>query len=174
MRTHLFTLALLLSTTAIHAQQSHLLGEVSILNSQTETGKRQYVSNAAVEEDFGQSQATITDATGTFRLVLVGMDDHSNVQFTIKKPGLEVVNTDALQAVVNQRERAKIYMAAPGKIADYRKKYYNIGKTAAEKALEEKLITLQKERSNLKTNEIANEKRIQDLETELAQAEAQR
>jgi len=174
MKTFLYVALIIAALPQLQAQQSAIYGEVSILNSQTETGKREYVPNAAVEEDFGKSQATTTQADGTFKLVLVGIPEHDGFQFTVKKPGLDVVNTDALNAVTNQRDKLKIYMAPPGKIADYRKTYYRVGKTAAEKALEEKLKSVQAERTRLKTNEAANEMRIGELEVQLAQLEIQR
>lgn len=158
----------------LRSQQSTLYGVVSVLNSQAETGKREYVHFASVEEEFGRAQQTLTDSEGKFRLVLIKVEGLENVQFMVAKKGLDVVNADALHAVANQREQIAIYMAAPGKIADYRKKYYNIGKTAAEKALETKLATLQSERNRLKNDAGAHEKRIGELETQLAEMEAQR
>ena len=113
------------------SQQSSITGEVSVINSRYETGTRQYVANAQVEEDFGRAQATTTDADGRFRLVLVGVAEKESVGFQVKKEGLEVVNTDVLSAIAGQRRQVKVYMASPRKIAEYKRQYYEIGKTAA-------------------------------------------
>ncbi len=174
MKTNLISLIFLCLCASLQAQQSTLRGVVAIFNSKFETGKTEYVANAQVEEEFDHAQPAMTDADGLFRLVLVGIADQSSVQFTVKKHNLEVVNTGASRAVANQRERVKIYMAPPGKIADYRKKYYQVGKTSAEKSLEDKVLALQTERARLKTDEKAHEKRIGELEAQIATLETQR
>jgi hypothetical protein len=102
------------------AQQSYLRGIVSIQNSETETGRRQYVPNAQVEDDFGKAQPAITDAGGNFQLVYVGVGEKTTVSFQIKKAGLEVVNKDALEAVAGQYDAVKISMAPKEKIDEYR------------------------------------------------------
>jgi hypothetical protein len=48
--THLLIFLLLLSY-ALKAQQSSIVGTVAVFNSKTETGKRQFIQNAQVEED---------------------------------------------------------------------------------------------------------------------------
>jgi hypothetical protein len=48
----------------LKAQQTTIVGTVAVFNSKTETGKRQFIQNAQVEEMFGKSQATTTDADG--------------------------------------------------------------------------------------------------------------
>ena len=55
-------LYLLLLSHALKAQQTSIVGTVAVFNSKTETGKRQFIQNAQVEETFGKSQATTTDA----------------------------------------------------------------------------------------------------------------
>jgi tetratricopeptide (TPR) repeat protein len=119
----------------VSAQQSDIKGVVSIHNSQFKTGTRQYVQNAQVEDDFGKATPTTTDATGNFKLVFVGADKGKSVVLSIKKAGLQVVNTSDLTAVAGQTDALKISMAHPDSIAEYRKRLYNIGKSEAEKNL---------------------------------------
>jgi tetratricopeptide (TPR) repeat protein len=137
------------------AQQSAIRGIVSIHNSQTETGSRQYVANAQIEDNSRRAQPVITDIDGRFVLIYVGIDEKMAVAFQVKKPGLEVVNIDALHAITGQNELVKISMASPDKIAAFRLKIYNIGRTEAEKRLEMKvsritagLLELQKKDSS--------------------------
>ncbi len=167
-------LSLLFGAQALCAQQSTIRGEVSILNSKYETKTRQYVANAQVEEDFDRATPQTTDAVGRFDLVVKGVKDQESITFSVKKEGLEVVNFNALTAVAGQKDWAKIYMTTPQKLAEYRKQYFNVGKTAAEKALQEKLAQLQKERQTLLADQHADKNRISALETQLAALEAQR
>ena len=169
---NLLYLLLLLSPT-LRAQQSTIRGEVSILNSKYETKTRQYVANAQVEEDFDRATPQTTDPVGRFDLVAKGMKDQESITFSVKKEGLEVVNIDALSAVAGQNDLVKVYMATPKKIAEYKKQYYNIGKTSAERALEAKNKSLQAERQTLLADKNANKDRIAALETQLAFLEAQ-
>jgi hypothetical protein len=83
---------LLLLSNVLKAQQSSIVGTVAVFNSKTETGKRQFIPNAQVEETFGKSQATTTDADGNFRLVLVGIAAQQSFAFTATKAGYEIVN----------------------------------------------------------------------------------
>jgi hypothetical protein len=130
------TLFLLLSCSLmVSAQQTPISGVVSIHNSQFKTGTRQYVQNAQVEDDFGKANAQITDATGKFTLIFVEKDKGKSVVLSIKKAGLQVVNTPDLTAVAGQTDALKISMAHPDSIAEYRKRLYNIGKSEAEKNL---------------------------------------
>lgn len=55
----------------VEAQQSNVRGVVSIHNSETETGKRQFVVNAQVEDDFGKAQPKLTDDKGQFQLTYI-------------------------------------------------------------------------------------------------------
>ncbi len=129
----------------VAAQQSTLHGTVAVFNSRFETGTRQFVANAQVEEDYGKSQATTTNANGTFKLSLIGIKDEEKVFYSVKKTGFEVVNADALQAVAGQAESTQVFMAPEGKIAENQLKYYKINREASEKALTEKLKSLEKQ-----------------------------
>lgn len=155
------------------SQQSQLRGVVSIHNSETETGKRQYVANAGVTDDFGKAQPVITDANGQFMLIYVGIDDKSTVSFQVKKTGLEVVNTDALEAITGQQNLVKISMASREKLDEYRRLIYKIGKTEAEKRLEKLVTHKSKELLALRQNAALNEIKIKRLEQDLVELEGQ-
>ena len=159
---------LLILSHALKAQQTSIVGTVAVFNSKTETGKRQFIQNAQVEETFGKSQATTTDADGNFRLVLVGIDAKKAFTFTITKSGYEIVNRDNLHAVAGQREAVHILMSPKGKIAESKIKYYQIGKTASEKALDAKIKQKQADLAALKKNEKANQQAINDTQAEIA------
>ena len=123
------------SILTLTAQQSSVSGVVAIHNSAYETGKRQYVQNAQVEDDFQKANAQTTDANGRFQMTYVGIAEKTTVNLLLKKEGLQVVNFDALTVVTGQRETVRLSMAKPEKIAEYRRQIYNIGKTEAEKNL---------------------------------------
>ena len=87
------------SILTLTAQQSSVSGVVSIHNSEYETGKRQYIQNAQVEDDFQKANAQTTDANGRFQMTYVSIAEKTTVNLLLKKEGLQVVNTDALSAV---------------------------------------------------------------------------
>ena len=159
---------LLILSHALKAQQTSIVGTVAVFNSKTETGKRQFIQNAQVEETFGKSQATTTDADGNFRLVLVGIAAKQSFEFTATKAGYEIVNRDNLHAVAGQREAVHILMSPKGKIAESKIKYYQIGKTASEKALDAKIKQKQTDLAALKKNEKTNQQAINDTQAEIA------
>src|SRR5690242_6988906 len=117
--------------TTVFAQQSKIRGVVSIHNSATETGKRVYVMNAQIEDDFEKAQPVVSDQNGEFVLIYVGIPDNTTVSFHVKKTGLEVVNKDALPAIAGQNEWIRISMAPREKMDEYRRQIYQIGKTEA-------------------------------------------
>ena len=158
----------LLAQCAAFAQQSVLNGTVTVFNSQFETGKKQYVANAQVEEDYGKSQATTTNTEGSFKLPLVGIKDLDKVFFNVKKATYEVVNTDALQAAAGQKEAVQVYMAQEGVLAENKRTYYQINRTASEKAVTEKLVQLGQQIETLQQNKEANRAKIEALQAEYA------
>jgi hypothetical protein len=160
-------LLLFLSPTLLSAQQSTLHGKVAVFNSQFDSGKRQYVAGATVEEDYGKSQATLTRADGGFDLALVGVRDRANVYFSVKKTGMEVVNDDALRAVAGQKDTLRVFMAPTGKIAENKLRYYKINRATAERRLERKLDSLDRAMVALKTKNAVDLVRIADLQREM-------
>jgi len=149
------------------AQQSNVNGIVSIHNSETETGKRLYVVNAQVEDDFGKAQPAITDVNGQFKLIYVGAHEGLTVSFTVKKTGLEVVNMNDLHAIAGQTDWVKISMAPPEKIAEYRRQIYQVGKTEAEKRLERKVEETTNQLTALRKQHLRNDARIDQLMQQL-------
>ena len=162
---------LLILSHALKAQQTSIVGTVALFNSKTETGKRQFIQNAQVEETFGKSQATTTDADGNFRLVLVGIDSKQSFEFTATKEGYEIVNRDNLHAVAGQREAVYILMSPKGKIDQSKLKYYQIGKMASEKALDAKIKQKQADLAALKKDEKAQQQTINEAQAEIAKLE---
>ena len=126
---------LLVNIQHITAQQAVVRGMVSIHNSETFSGKRQYVSNAQVEDDAKKATPTITGSNGEFKLVYVGIGEKKSVSFQVKKQGLQVVDPTKLNAVAGQEEIINVSMADPDSITAYRVKLFNIGKTEAEKKM---------------------------------------
>jgi hypothetical protein len=96
----------LLNAIASISQQSEIKGIISIHNSEYETGKRQYVSNAQVEDDFAKATPQTTDANGNIKLVFVRIPEKTSVQLIVKKEDLLVVNIDGLNAVTGQHPTA--------------------------------------------------------------------
>lgn len=162
------TLLLLCLPALLFAQQTILNGVVTVFNSKFETGKFEYIPNAQVEEVFQRANAAVTSADGTFKLILVGIPDRESFEISIRKEGLEVVNTDKLRAVAGQHEAVRIYMALKGKIAENKRKFYKIGKTESEKALTRKINRKHQELETLKTDGAANQQQIIDLQKEIA------
>ena len=152
-----------------NAQQSYILGSVSIHNSKFETGKIEYVHLAQVEEELGRATPTTTEEDGNFKLVVVGIAEKERFKLAITKKGYDVVNFDKLNVVAGQKARVKITMAAPQYLADFRKKIYKVGVTNAEKALAEKIklnqtaILLERKKREI------NQKRIKKLQAEYDQ-----
>jgi tetratricopeptide (TPR) repeat protein len=161
-----YLILIMLLPQMIIAQQSSIVGTVSIFNSQFETGKRQYVANALIEDENGKALPTYTDSLGNFKLIFVSLGKGEAVILSIKKAGLEVVNADNLTVVVGQRDAIKISMAKPGEVAEYRKKLYNIGKSQAENALETQLNRKSMEIAALQKSATTNTKKIQQLQKE--------
>ena len=157
---------------ALSAQQSDIKGVISIHNSEYETGKRQYVPNAQVEDEFEKAQPTTTLADGNFKLTFVQVDEKTTVHLIVKKEGLQVVNIDGLNAVTGQRNIVRLSMAKPERIAEYRRELYKIGKTEADKAL---VIQLKKKGDALnvlKKDATKNAAQIQQLQKEYSDLQA--
>ncbi len=153
----------------IHAQQSEIKGIISIHNSEYETGKRQYVKNAQVEDDFAKASAQTTDDNGNFKLVFVRTPDKTSVQLIVKKEGLQVVNIDGLSAVTSQRDLIRLSMAKPDKIAEYRRQIYQVGKTEAEKNFTSQLKKKSEQIEVLQRDAVKNKTAIEKLQTEYAE-----
>ena len=156
----------------LSAQQSDIKGVISIHNSEYETGKRQYVPNAQVEDEFEKAQATTTLVDGNFKLTFVQVDEKTSVHLIVKKEGLQVVNIDGLNAVTGQRNIVRLSMAKPERIAEYRRELYKIGKTEADKALAIQLKKKGDALNVLKKDATKNAAQIQQLQKEYSDLQA--
>lgn len=114
---------------ALQAQQFTLRGRVSIHNSQHHAGKIEYVAGAYASAPF--TAPVDTDEDGFFQLEFVGLDSNTEVQITIEKAGMEVVNASELQRVlIGQKTLLRVYLAPKGQLARVQTELYNVGKKA--------------------------------------------
>ncbi|WP_153797089.1 tetratricopeptide repeat protein [Foetidibacter luteolus] len=162
----------LLSVTSA-AQQTKIYGVITLFNSKTETGKLVFVPGARIDDDFQQASTQQTDQKGRFTLIYVGTREGVTVSFTVKKDLLQVINTTSLKAVAGQKDSIKIFMASPDKIAGYRQKIYNVGKTEAQKQLELRITQLNNELKKLQATNKENTDYIAQLTRQIEMLEKQ-
>jgi len=152
-----------------NAQQSTLAGIVSIHNSQTETGKRQYVQYATVKDKLNRAQQVLTSINGEFDLVYIDSPSGISVKISVSKEGLGVVNSNNdLKAVLGQLDTMRVSMATPEQITEYSNKIYYAGYTNAEKKLNHEIKAAQNRIKTLETNREKNRKEIADLQEKIA------
>lgn len=163
----LYGIFLLLPSISISAQQTSLNGVVAIFNSKFETGNTIYVDNAFITETSERGNPTLTKSDGTFNMTIVGINPGFGVQINVKKHDLEVINTDKLNAISGQLEAVRIFMAPKGKIQENKRKFYQIGKTASEKVLENKISQKTAQLTELKDSNKNNQQAIAELEEEI-------
>ncbi|MBI5916957.1 MAG: tetratricopeptide repeat protein [Bacteroidetes bacterium] len=168
MKSVFLPIALLFLHLSGFCQQTPFHGVVTVMNSLYEKGKVEYVPFATVEAQVEKIQPAVTGSDGQFKLVLIGVSEKTRFYFQVKKEGLDVVNIDQLEAVCGQKESAKIFMAKPQYIADFRSKVYNVGKTSAQKSLEKKQQQLLTDYAAEKAKSEQTQERIGQLESELA------
>lgn len=149
-------------------QESVLQGVVSVFNSKYDSGKTEYLANASVEEVLGRSQATLTLSDGSFRLHLVDVRPMSSFQFIVAKENYEVVNTGQLTAIAGQLAPVRIYMAPRGKIVENKRRFYKIGKTVSERALDNKIAEKRIELQTLRSERRSNSLKVMELERQIA------
>ncbi|MCB0583633.1 MAG: hypothetical protein KDD10_30415, partial [Phaeodactylibacter sp.] len=114
---------------ALQAQQITLRGRVSIHNSRYHAGNIEYVAGACASAPF--TTPVSTDEDGSFQLEFVGLDINTEVQITIEKAGLEVVNASELQRVIiGQKTPLRVYLAPKGQLARAQTELYYAGKKA--------------------------------------------
>ncbi|MRG45416.1 tetratricopeptide repeat protein [Chitinophaga sp. SYP-B3965] len=160
-------LPFILCSLQLIAQQSIVRGIVSIHNSETNTGKRQFVVNAQVEDDLKEAQPTLTAANGQFILSFVGKPDKSAASLLVRKTPLQVVNEASLNAITGQSDWVRISMALPDSINEYRRKIYNVGKTQAEKQLEQQVAGKTAQLAKLRKSSVQDAAQIKQLEQQL-------
>ena len=166
------TILLLACASALPAQQSEIKGVISVHNSEFETGRRQYVQNATVEDYFERATPQTSDVNGKFKLVFVGVPEKTKVDLIVKKEGWELVNIAALSAVTGQRDSVRLSMARPEKIAEYRRQIYKVGKTEAEKNLAAQLQEKRRQIEVLQRDAENNKTAIAQLQREYGELQA--
>jgi tetratricopeptide (TPR) repeat protein len=110
------------------AQLSNVNGEVSILNSKTETGHKIYVPGVFVIDKKENASTTTTDYHGDFSLIYVGIPEKSTVHFKIEtSKDLIVVSLtpNDITAVAGQLDTVQISMASREKAEAYFLKFLN-------------------------------------------------
>ena len=128
-RTTRILLAILCATVSLQAQKIILKGQVSIHNSQHETGSIQYVPNAQISAD--SAVPTLTDPKGQFDLHFIGLPSGSMVDLEVSKPEFEVVNDKDLKSVVlGRKSSVKVFLAPAGRLAEAQAELYNISLSA--------------------------------------------
>ncbi len=155
----------------VTAQQTVVKGIISIHNSEFETGKRVFVTNAQVEDNAKKATTTVTNANGQFRLIYVGIGENKSVSFSVNKPGLRVVDETRLYAVAGQEDTVYISMASPEKLAEYRATLFKVGKTAAQKEMEAKVQQMKRQVAELKKDAKLNVSEINQLQNSIDQLE---
>ncbi|MGB1206223.1 MAG: tetratricopeptide repeat protein, partial [Chitinophagales bacterium] len=157
-----------------YAQKIPLHGVVSIQNSGfNNKGVIEYVNLAQVEDDFDSANPDATDSEGKFTLNYIGVAQNDAVSFSVKKAGLKVVNIDRLNVTLGKNEATQIYMCEPEVLAENKKRYYKIGKTAGEKQLKIKLQQAKEELALLERAVDVNVIQIQDKNEQIRFLEQQ-
>ena len=165
----LFTLLFCLS---LIAQQTQVRGVITVFRSKHETGKTEYVQYAAVNHaaEKPKAQQQLTDANGQFTLIFRGVNPSETVHLRVEKEeeDLEVVNSEALQAVSGQKEQVKIWMCNRRKLAKAQLQFQNNAATAAFEALEKKEKEARKRLQTLEKQTKADQQQIAALRQELS------
>lgn len=163
------TLLGLLLCAKVIAQSVPLNGVVVIQNSQYETGKRQYVKDASIRSAF--AKPVVSDRDGSFALVLSGVPSGAPVRIDVRKNGLEVVNSQELEAVVLGRNAIlEVVMADPAKLADARMRFYQVATTTIEANYERRMRSLRDEQRTLQVRLDDIGRELEDTLTSLGEA----
>ncbi len=148
------------------AQQIQLTGQVSIHNSQYETGAIAYVKDAFVNAPFGGS--VNTDNEGKFELTFIGIASGTSVSVKVKKSGLEIVNKrELMDVVVGRRLPLRIFLAPIGQLAKAQTELYNVSLEALTKRHRTTI-------AKLRADEAIRNQTIAELENKLNQEIADR
>ena len=94
--------------TAAVAQQYTLRGVVHLLNSETFSGKRQYVKGAEIWGD--KSTVGTSDDLGKFGITFSGVEGNKRVKISVLKEGYEVSDASDLFPIINQAEPIAVFM----------------------------------------------------------------
>jgi tetratricopeptide (TPR) repeat protein len=145
--------------------QSSINGIITIQNSfYSNQVKIDYVQNAQVEGILVRAKPTITDANGAFKLLIINAKANEKIRLKIIKEGYQVVNQNRLNALTDQADTVRIFMAKPEDIEAARLSYFNTSKTLSEAAFKKKLNALSNELTLLRSKSNVDENRILMLE----------
>ncbi|HRH68517.1 MAG TPA: tetratricopeptide repeat protein [Flavobacteriales bacterium] len=134
----------LISSALIAAQSISLSGTIAIQNSQYETGKRQFISDASVRAPL--SKPTTSDNAGQFKLEFAGVGSGTPVRLTVSKQGYEVVNYSEVQSVILGRTSVvEVVMADAHKLAEAQEQFYKIATDAVAASYHRRLSALKDE-----------------------------
>jgi tetratricopeptide (TPR) repeat protein len=166
---YVITLILVFLTTLnpnfIAAQQSPLYGIVTIQNSNfNNQGKTDFVQNAQVESALVRTKPTVTDANGTFKLVVISAKSNEKLRVKIVKEGYQVLNPNCLSAVVDQADTVRICMAKTEDVEAARLQYFTLGKTLSESAFKKKMYALNAELISLRNKSSVDGAATQNVE----------
>ena len=136
-----FSALVLLASISTDGQSIPLSGTIAIQNSRYTTGTRQYVQGASVRAPF--TKATTTDAHGQFALSFNGVDQGADVRLMVNKPGLVVVDQEAIEHVVVGRLVAlNVVMVDPARLEAAILELHGILVHSIEEDLQRKLAIL--------------------------------
>jgi hypothetical protein len=111
------------------AQQIPLAGQVTIHNSEYNTGKMAYVKGAYLQADF--TAPAESDDQGAFTLEFVGIKRGTTVNVQVEKAGFELVNKREMQdVIVGRRLPLRVYLAPKGQLARAQTELYNVNVNA--------------------------------------------
>jgi Tfp pilus assembly protein PilF len=145
--------------------QSAINGIITIQNSfYTNQGKIDNVQNAQVDGILVRTKPTVTDANGVFKLLSITAKANEKIRLKIAKEGYQVVNQNRLDALTDQADTVRIFMAKPEDIEAARLSYFNSCKTISEAAFKKKLNALTAELTTLRSKSNIDENRVLLLE----------
>ena len=149
-----------LFTTHLFAQ-STVNGIVTIQNSFfNNQSKVDYVQSAQVDGILVKIKPTVTDANGAFKLLTINAKSNEKIRLKIVKEGYEVVNQNRLDALTDQADTVRIFIAKTADVEAARLAHFRAFKTTAESAFKRKLGALNAELIALRNKPNADENRV--------------
>jgi len=100
-----------------------ILGTIVLLNSELETGKRKYISNAEIYSP--GASPTLSDNFGQFKLVFQNQNLGDSIKIFVKKDGFDVINNIELEhLILDNKKTIQVILAREGEL-EKNKRYYN-------------------------------------------------
>ncbi|CAM1365493.1 tetratricopeptide repeat protein [Tenacibaculum xiamenense] len=124
--------------------QTNIKGIASILNSDYNKGKTEYVKFAEVKATKGKAVPTQTDSKGRFKLIFSHLDGN-RASISVRKPNLLLVNQDELQNLLPEEQKdLRVVMATSNQIENWKSELETINFQALSEENERVLGMLQK------------------------------